>query len=507
MRRGLPAARRLLRGFFNPIARHAQQPTGDSAAPTRSVRWVLVSLSLSMLLSSLGTSIANVGLPTLARVFDASFAQVQWVVLAYLLAVTTLIVSVGRLGDLVGRRRLLVAGIALFSAASVLCGLASTLGLLIGARAAQGLGAAVMMALTMAFVGESVPKAQTGSAMGLLGTMSAVGTALGPTLGGVLIGSFGWQSIFLINAPLGVLAVVLVRRYLPVDARASATNRARFDHVGTLLLALTLAAYALAMTNRHDSYGPLNFSLLFAALVGAGLFLRVEARTASPLIPLAMFRDPLLSAGFAMSALVTTVVMATLVVGPFYLSGALLLDAARVGLVMSAGPAAAALAGVPAGRFVDRHGPHRASITGLFAVAVGAALLTVLPRSLGILGYVAPLVVITAGYALFQASNNTAVMTNIRSDQRGVVSGLLNLSRNLGLVTGASVMGTVFARGSATTSVVTTVPAAIERGMHTTFAVAAALIVLALAIAARSHAVARRGSSQNAGGQDGQRHE
>ncbi|HRH95450.1 MAG TPA: MFS transporter, partial [Prosthecobacter sp.] len=140
-----------------------------------------------MLLSSLGTSIANVALPTLAQTFSASFQEVQWIVLAYLLAVTTLIVSVGRLGDILGRRRLLLSGIFLLTAASVLCGFASTLWLLTAARAVQGLGAAIMMALTMAFVGDTVPKARTGSAMGLLGTMSAVGTALGPSLGGVLI--------------------------------------------------------------------------------------------------------------------------------------------------------------------------------------------------------------------------------------------------------------------------------------------------------------------------------
>ncbi|MBP8200390.1 MAG: MFS transporter [Nitrospira sp.] len=157
---------------------------------TPSIRWILAGLSLSMLLSSIGTSIANVSLPTLAQAFDASFQQVQWVVIAYLVTITTGIVSVGRLGDMTGRRRLLLVGVFLFTVASVLCGVAPTLWLLIAARAAQGLGAAIMMALTMAFVGETVPKSQVGSAMGLLGTMSAIGTALGPSLGGMLISEF-----------------------------------------------------------------------------------------------------------------------------------------------------------------------------------------------------------------------------------------------------------------------------------------------------------------------------
>src|SRR6202048_3311097 len=182
-----------------------------------SVRWALAGLSLSMLLAPLGTSIANVASPTLAQSFSASFQEVQWIVLAYLLAITTLIVSIGRLGDITGRRRLLLAGLFLFTFASVLCGVAPTLWLLIMARAAQGLGAAVMMALTMAFVGETVPKAQTGSAMGLLGTMSAIGTALGPSLGGVLIAGPGWRAIFLVNLPLGILNFLLAQRCLPVD--------------------------------------------------------------------------------------------------------------------------------------------------------------------------------------------------------------------------------------------------------------------------------------------------
>src|SRR5215475_6014268 len=188
---------------------------GAQRAP--SVRGALASLSLAMLLSSLGVSIANVALPTLAAGFAASFPAVQWIVLAYLLATTTLIVGVGRLGDVAGRRRLLLAGLLLFTAASVLCGVAPTLWLLIAARAAQGLGAAIMMALTMAFVGETVPKAKTGSAMGLLGTMSAIGTALGPSLGGILIAGVGWRAIFLVMAPLGTLALLLAHRHLPPD--------------------------------------------------------------------------------------------------------------------------------------------------------------------------------------------------------------------------------------------------------------------------------------------------
>jgi EmrB/QacA subfamily drug resistance transporter len=481
--------------MLKPIIAGRDEAVAGSTERSPSVQWALASLSLAMLLSSLGTSIANVGLPTLAQAFNASFQEVQWIVIAYLLAITTLIVSVGRLGDVTGRRRLLLAGIFLFTVASILCGVAPTLWLLIAARAAQGLGAAIMMALTIAFVGETVPKAKTGSAMGLLGTMSAIGTALGPSLGGILIAGLGWRAIFLVNVPLGILTFLLARRYLPADRRGPTTDRAGFDHVGTLLLALTLAAYALAMTIGRGSFGALNMALLLAAVFGAGLFVRAESRAASPLIRLAMFRDPALSASLAMNALVSTVMMATLVVGPFYLSRGLGLDAAVVGLVLSIGPLVVALSGVPAGRIVDSFGAQRMTIVGLAGIAAGSFILAVTSATLGIPGYIAPIVVVTLGYALFQTANNTAVMKDIRLDQRGVISGILNLSRNLGLITGASALGAVFAVAAATNDITTARPEAVATGMRTTFAVAGILIVVALAFAVGGRALAARPST------------
>lgn len=378
----------------------------------------------------------------------------------------------------------LLIGILLFTLASILCGLAPTLSTLIAARALQGLGAAIMMALTMAFVGETVPRARIGSAMGLLGTTSAIGTALGPSLGGVLITGFGWPAIFLVNAPLGVLTFALAYRHLPADSSRGKSDRAGFDIAGTLLLALTLSAYALAMTIGHGRFGPLNVALLLAAALGTGFFVFIEARTASPLIRLAAFRNPVMSASLAMNALVSTVMMATLVVAPFYLSRALGLDQALVGIVMSIGPVISTLSGVPAGRLVDRLGAPFVIIAGLAAMAAGSIALTVFS---GIAGYIAAIAILTPGYQLFQAANNTTVMMDVRPEQRGVISGMLNLSRNLGLITGTSVMGAIFALASAASDVAMARPEAVASGMRTTFAVAAALIAAALAIAAQTY--------------------
>ena len=381
-------------------------------------------------------------------------------------------------------------GIVLFTVASVICGVAPTLGVLIAARALQGFGAAIMMALTMAFVGETVPKERTGSAIGLLGTMSAIGTALGPSLGGVLIAGLGWPAIFLINVPLGIVALFLAYRHLPFDKREEKAERTGFDYPGTVLLALDLGTYALAMTMGRGHLGALNVILLVLAACGVGIFVRIEASVASPLIRLAMFGNRALSSSLATSLLVSTVMMATLVVGPFYLGRSLGLGSALVGLVLSVGPLVAALTATPAGRLADRFGAPRVTLIGLVGMAVGFATLALLPTTPGVAGiacYIAPLVVITSSYALFQTANNTAVMSDVSAGQRGVISGLLNLSRNLGLVTGASVMGAVFAFASAATDITHAQAGPVAIGMRVTYAVAAALIVIALAIAASAY--------------------
>ncbi|MBP0580090.1 MFS transporter [Labrys sp. LIt4] len=458
----------------------------------------LVGLCLCILLSSLGTSIANVALPSLASVFSASFEQVQWIVLAYLLAMTTLVVSAGRLGDIIGRRRLLLAGLFLFTAASACCAMAPTFALLVAARAVQGLGAAVMAALGMAMVGEAVSKERTGSAMGLLGTMSAVGTALGPSLGGFLISALGWRSIFLVNIPLSVLAFCLAGRFLPADGDKSQHVRSRFDSLGTLLLAATLASYALAMTTGRSASGWIGTGLMLATVIGGGLFLLVEARVRSPLIQLAAFRSEGLSVNLATSALVATVMMTTFVVGPFYLARALALDEAVIGVVMAVGPVISIASGVFAGRIVDRLGAPRLILVGLAEMALGAIVLSAAGPAFGVAGYLAGIAVLTPGYQLFQAANNTAVMASIPADRRGVTSGLITLSRNLGLITGASAMGAVFHLAAGTGDIAKAAAQAVSFGMEATFGTAALLMVAAIILAAGTRVAAgRAGQAQD----------
>jgi len=210
----------------------------------------------------------------------------------------------------------------------------------------------------------------------------------------------------------------------------------------------------------------------------------VESRAVAPLVQMQLLRDGTLNAGLISMALVSSILMATLIVGPFYLSGVLGLSPVNTGLVMSIGPAVAALVGIPAGRLVDRLGSPGVMLAGLAGVVVGSVLMTVLPGGFGVGGYVGALAVITAGYALFQAANNTAVMGGTVKEHRGVSSALLGLSRNLGLITGASLMGAIFAFGSHGLPMVGLGPGS-ATGMMLTFAAAAGLALIAMAVTLR----------------------
>lgn len=444
---------------------------------TQSPQAALASLSLAVLLASFATSAANVALPALTESFARPFEHVQWVVLAYLLAITTLVIAAGRLGDLFGAKRMLLVGVGLFGAASAFCAMAPNLELLIAARAIQGAGAAFMMTLAMALAARVVPNQSPAGAIGLLGAMSAIGTALGPALGGVLIHAAGWRAIFFVLAAAGFATLALTLRSAPAD-QAHASRTGAFDLAGAVLLAVTLAAYALAMTTSGGQMGLQNAALGLVALLGLALFVVSQARSHAPLVRPALFADARLRAGLVASMLVATVMMGTLVVGPFYLSAALGLDARSMGMVMSVGPLVAALAGAPSGRIVNRLHEKRATMLALVGMAVGAIGLALAPRALGVAGYAAPLAVLTAAYALFQTANNSALIAGAAVEERGVISAMVNLSRNLGLITGASVLGAIFSAASGLNAGMIDADAA-SAGLRVTFGAGAALILIA----------------------------
>ncbi len=439
----------------------------------------MAALSLAMLLASLGVSVATVAQPTLTREFAATVPHVQWVVLAYLLSVTVTIVLAGRLGDLIGLRRVLLSGFGVFALASLLCAAAPTLNALIAGRALQGVGGAVLMALPISLIRATVAKERTGAAMGLMGAMSGIGTALGPSVGGVLIDWSGWRTPFLVLAGVATLGALLALRRLPAGSGRKAGLRGALDLLGTLVLAVALTAYSLAVTGgQHGSGVP----WMLVAAAATVLFLIIESRQDQPLVRLSALANRVISLSLFTNLVVTTAMMATLVVGPYFLAFSLGLREASIGLVMAVGPVAAALAGVPAGRVTDKLGTARVLLLGLAQIVLGLVCFAVLPGHLGVAGYIVSLILLTPGFQLFLAANNTAVMMAAPDGQQGLMSGLLGLSRNLGFMTGASVMGAIFVRGVGTRDIAGAGPEAVGVSFASTFLIAAVMAVVALGV-------------------------
>ena len=384
---------------------------------------ITITLGLSILLASLGTSIVNIALPTLAEVFLLPFIQVQAVVIGYLISLTITVVIAGRLGDRYGCKSMLIVGLVIFSLASLLCSVAPSLWILVAARSFQGIGAAFLMTLAMALTRQTVNKSQLGRAMGMLGTISALGTALGPVLGGVLIALSGWQSIFGLQFILASIAIILAWVLLPNDC------------------------------------------------------IRKQIPTLSSWQP-----DQNITPNLMVNLLVAAVMMTTLVIGPFYLSLGLSLNQIQVGLIMGIGPVVAILSGIPSGRLVDRWGSRYIVAIGLIFLIIGSFMLAIVPKLMGLSGYIFPIIILTLGYQLFQAANNTMTLADVPKARQGVVSGLLSLSRNMGLIIGASVMGTIFSFGVGTNQFNQATALAIIDGMQFTFLCAGALMIVGLLI-------------------------
>ncbi|MDF2509464.1 MAG: yebQ [Microbacterium sp.] len=472
----------------------------DSLTTTPRLGAGTTGLALSVLVASIGTSAANVALPTIAAELDGTFAQAQWVALAYLLAMTATSLAVGHLGDLIGRRRVLLLGIGVFTIAAALSAVAPTLWMLIGTRALQGIGAAVMMALPLARARDMVPPERLGRVMGLLGTTAAVGTASGPALGGLLITVAGWPAIFAAMVPLGLIAAALVGT-TGADEGQTGGPRRGFDLPGMILLTVAVALYTLAVTSPGDQASWPTLPLLGGAVVAAGLFAMRERRTSHPLLAPVLLRNRTVSLGAILNLIVGTVMMSTLVVGPFFLAGALHLPPAAIGAVMAAGPIASICTGVLAGRTVDRFGTRLMTAIGLSGMLLGALALALLPDWWGLPGYITGTVLLAPGYQLFLAANNTAVLNSTPVDRRGAASGLLGLSRNLGLVTGASVLAALFAAASGTPEVAAASPDALTAALRTTFLITAVLLAAAVLL---SLAPTRTRSIESAGDATGE---
>jgi EmrB/QacA subfamily drug resistance transporter len=394
---------------------------------------------------TLDGSAANVALPTLAQAFDASLATVQWVVVAYLLALTTLVLAAARLGDRMGRKRAYLAGLAIFAIGAVACGLAPSIRALIAARAVQGVGAVFLSALSGAIVAQTFPPEERGRALGVVAALVFGGLALGPTAGGFLLGAFGWRGVFLATVPIALLALAVVACVIP-DLPAMPRRRA-FDWIGALTLAASLAALALGLTFAQSQGlgAPGVLALIVAAVAGAVVFVVLQKRVRVPLVDLRLLHRPTIGLGLALALLVYLTLSGTTLLLPFYLATVMHYGPAKMGLLMAAAPLLGMLTAPLGGALADRVGPRRLTLVATSALVLGCAALATLDPAEGEWGYVLRTLPFGLAIGLFNTANNSAVLNAARPEELGIVSGLLSLARTLGQSAGVPLLGAAFA--------------------------------------------------------------
>ena len=385
--------------------------------------WILAAVSLVLFLGSLDGSIVNIALPTLTEEFDTSFTAVQWVIIAYLLGITVLMVHMGRIADVVGKKRVFAPGIAIFLLGTVASGLAPTISILILCRFFESIGAAMMLSVGIAIITETWPRSRLGMAIGIASGFLSIGIVLGPAVGGFLIERFGWRSIFFVNVPFGLVALGLVLRFVP--PLRPAVIRPRFDWGGAITLAVALLCATLGLTagQIRGFVAPLPLALLTAAAVSTALFLIVEQRTAHPIVDLSLFRQPQFSVNLAASWLVFLAIAGVVLLLPFYLQFVLELKVLWVGLMMAVVPIAIGILQPIAGYLSDHIGRLPPMLFGMASLIVGYGAMATLRVDGTPLGFALRLLPVAVGLAAFYSPNSSAMMAAVPQKRLGVASG------------------------------------------------------------------------------------
>lgn len=447
--------------------------------------YVLAAVSTSVLLATIDGSIVNVALPTMQADFGTSFNVIQWVALAYFLTMATLTLGIGRLGDVLGKKRIFMLGFAVFTIASVLCGLAPSIELLILFRVIQAVGGTMMLALGASILIDAFPPHERGKALGWIGTAVSVGVITGPVAGGLLISAFDWQAIFFVNVPIGIIGLWLAARTIP---NLPPIAGQRMDYLGAGLLSLTLLGVSLALTlgQSRGFTSPEILTLFVLALVALVAFVMVELRLNSPMIDLRTFKEPLLSVSVITGFITFVSVSATFFLLPFYLEGVRGVGVREVGLLLAVAPLALGISSPISGAVSDRIGVRKLTLAGLIVLTLSFAAFRILDVDTSVPVFLALVVPIGIGMGLFQSPNNSAIMSSVPREYSGVASGILTLTRLLGQLSGIAVLGSVWAArvaaqvGSLEGGDAAAAPDQVQvAALHDTFTIAALLLAAA----------------------------
>jgi MFS family permease len=404
---------------------------------SRLAPWLAVSVvCFGAFMGQLDASIVTITFPAMERDFSVPVAAVQWVSLIYLLGLIAMLAPAGRLGDAVGRKLVYAYGFAVFTVASVACGLAPSLGILVALRLIQAIGAAMLQANSVALVTTSAPKVRMRFALGVQAGAQSVGLALGPTLGGLLITTVGWRAVYWVNVPVGIAAVVAGRYLLPRTRQFSRPEK--FDWPGTLLLVAWASALLLVLSAASGLSLPAWLAALFAALAlaGAAAFIRREGSTGHPLIPVWLLRSRPLALALLGAACGYLTLFGPLVLIPQVLGHT---STARAGLLLSALPLGFGLAALLGDLVLPKAwGDRRRGFAGALLTCAVMCAATVVPVTQATVA--GQLALAGLGLGIFVPANNTVIMRSTADSSASLVGGLVSMARGIGTAFGISLM-------------------------------------------------------------------
>jgi EmrB/QacA subfamily drug resistance transporter len=424
---------------------------GTSGAEAGRNPWaILAVLCIGLFMILLDGTIVNIAIPHIMTSLDTGLSGVEWVMNAYILAFAVALVTFGRLGDLFGRRKLYVTGMALFTLASLACGLAPSITWLIIFRVVQGLGGAAMMPATLSIVAAVFAPGRRGAAMGVWGGVSGLATAIGPSLGGLIVDGASWRWIFLINIPIGVIGALLALRLVPESKNRGAVETLDLPGVGLFSIALFCLTFALIEGQNYGWTSAVILGLFGAALVGFLLFYWQEHRVRQPLIDFSLFRKIDFLAGNITGLLLSASMMGVFFMVPIFLQTVLGFSALKAGLVMSPMSVVIIFAAPLAGVLSDKVGSKWIVALGMLLLAFGIAWMAGLtpwhdklaPDTTPMM-LLFPFIIAGIGIGFAVAPVTSAVMATAPPDRVGNASGVLSTMRQVGSLMGIAILGAV----------------------------------------------------------------